>query len=274
MAARSKIHPVILSGGAGTRLWPLSRALYPKQLIALLGETSLLQQTLARVADPVRFAAPLVVCNEAHRFLVAEQLRRQGTKAGEILLEPVARNTAPAACVAALRLAERDPKALVLLLPSDHHITDQAGFRAAVDQAAAAAAKGWLVTFGVAPDRPETGYGYIRRGEALEGLASCHRVEAFVEKPGLEAAEAYLADGRHAWNSGMFLFSARQLVREIAKHQTEILAACHQALDEAARDLDFLRLDETAFARAPAISLDVLECRLQVVELDAVRVAE
>ena len=159
MAATGKIHPVILSGGAGTRLWPLSRALYPKQFMALAGETSLLQQTAARVADPARFAAPLVVCNHEHRFLVAEQLRAQGVAADEILLEPVARNTAPAACVAALRLAERDPAALVLLLPSDHYIADRDGFLQAVARAAGAAAEGWLVTFGVTPDRPETAYG-------------------------------------------------------------------------------------------------------------------
>jgi mannose-1-phosphate guanylyltransferase/mannose-6-phosphate isomerase len=255
LAATGKIHPVILSGGAGTRLWPLSRALYPKQFMALAGETSLLQQTAARVADPARFAAPLVVCNDEHRFLVAEQLRARGISASGILLEPVARNTAPAACVAALRLAEQDPGALMLLLPSDHYIADRDGFLQAVARAAGAAAEGWLVTFGVTPDRPETAYGYIRRAEALAGHG-CHRVARFVEKPDLKTAEGYLAGGDYVWNSGMFLFAAGRLLEEIARLEPDMLDACREALDKAAVDLDFLRLDPAGFARAPAASID------------------
>jgi len=254
--SNGKIHPVILSGGAGTRLWPLSRALYPKQFIALAGETSLLQQTLARVAGPDRFAAPLVVCNDEHRFLVAEQLRVLGVAADEVLLEPVPRNTAPAACAAALRLAEHDPEALLLLLPSDHHIADREGFLHAVDQAAAAAADGWLATFGVAPDRPETGYGYIRSAEALAGLAGCHRVARFVEKPDRETAEGYLASGGYAWNSGMFLVSAGRLLEEMVRLAPAMVEACREALEAAVQDLDFLRLDAAAFARAPGVSID------------------
>ena len=255
MATTGKIHPVILSGGAGTRLWPLSRALYPKQFMSMVGETSLLQQTAARVADPARFAPPLVVSNNEHRFLVAEQFRGQGISTDEILLEPVARNTAPAACVAAIRLAERDPDDLMLLLPSDHYIVDRDGFLDAVAQAAVAAAEGWLVTFGVPPERPETGYGYIRRGEAL-AVRGCHRVARFVEKPDLETAKGYLAGGEYLWNSGMFLFAASRLLDEMARLQPDVLDACRGALDKATADLDFLRLDAAAFGAAPAASID------------------
>ncbi len=255
--SNGKIHPVILSGGAGTRLWPLSRALYPKQLIALVGDTSLLQQTVARVTDPGRFAAPLVVGNDEHRFLVAEQLRTLDVRAADVLLEPVPRNTAPAACTAALRLAGHDPEALMLLLPSDHYIADPEGFLHAVDQAAAAAADGWLVTFGVTPDRPETGYGYIRSAEPLTGLDGCRRVARFVEKPDRETAEGYLASGGYAWNSGMFLFSAGRLLEETTRLAPAMVEACREALEAAVGDLDFLRLDAEAFARAPAVSIDV-----------------
>ncbi|MDH3472511.1 MAG: mannose-1-phosphate guanylyltransferase/mannose-6-phosphate isomerase [Rhodospirillales bacterium] len=251
-----KIHPVILSGGAGTRLWPLSRALYPKQFLGLAGEESPLEQTLARVADPARFAAPLVVCNEEHRFLVGDALRRRGAVAEAILVEPVARNTGPAACTAALKLAERDPQALVLLLPSDHRIAEQARFLAAIDQAAQAAAAGRLVTFGITPDRPETGFGYIHCAEPLEGLPGCHRVAGFVEKPDQATAEGYLASGGYAWNSGMFLFAANRLIEELERHAPDIVAASRAALAAAATDLDFLRLDEESFARAPSISID------------------
>ena len=176
------LYPVILSGGSGTRLWPMSRSLYPKQLLRLLGEDSLLQQTVRRVADPGRFAASLLVANEEHRFIVAEQLREIGAPS-HVLLEPVGRNTAPAACIAALILAESEPAALMLLLPSDHIIAEEAVFAAAVDRAAAAAQAGGLVTFGITPDRPEIGYGYIRQGEPVGGIEGVFRVAEFVEKP-------------------------------------------------------------------------------------------
>jgi len=253
---RQLIHPVILSGGAGTRLWPVSRAVFPKQLMALAGEQSLLQETAARFADPQRFAPPMVICNETHRFMVAEQLRQAVLPPGDIVLEPAARNTAPAACVAALRLLEADPEALLLLLPSDHFIADRAGFLAAVEQAAAAARDGWLVTFGVRPDRAETGYGYILQAEALAGCAGCHQVARFVEKPDRATAEGYLAEGGYAWNSGMFLFRAARLVEEMARLEPAVLAACRQALALKRHDLEFLRLDEAAFAASPSISID------------------
>ncbi|MEM7226464.1 MAG: mannose-1-phosphate guanylyltransferase/mannose-6-phosphate isomerase [Pseudomonadota bacterium] len=250
------IHPVILSGGSGTRLWPLSRKLYPKQLLPLTGEQSLLQETLARVADPARFAAPLLLCNEDHRFLIAEQARAIEIAPQDIVLEPLARNTAPAAAAAALILAEEAPESLMLLLPSDHYIADREGFLAAADQAAAAAAEGWLVTFGITPDAPETGYGYIRRAEALDELDGCCRVARFVEKPDRITAQRYLANGAYDWNSGMFLFQAKRLIEELERFQPEIVAACRNALKNAKRDLDFLRLEEAGFAASPSISID------------------
>ena len=256
MPADTMVHPTILSGGAGTRLWPLSRALYPKQLMALVGEESLLEATAARVGDPARFAAPLIICNDEHRFLVAEQLQRQARPPQRIVLEPTARNTAPAACVAALMLAAQDPEAVMLLLPSDHFIARPEAFRAAVERALPAAEAGWLVTFGITPDRAETGYGYIKQGPALEAAAGCHQVARFVEKPDVETAEGYLAAGGYAWNSGMFLFRAERLIAEMERFEPAVVEACHKALEGAAADLDFLRLEREAFAASPSISID------------------
>ncbi|MGF1607971.1 MAG: mannose-1-phosphate guanylyltransferase/mannose-6-phosphate isomerase [Kiloniellales bacterium] len=251
-----RVTPVILSGGSGTRLWPLSRASYPKQLMALTGESSLLLQTAARVADPARFAPPLVICNAEHRFLVAEQLLEGGLAPQALVLEPVGRNTAPAACIAALLVAKQDPAGLLLLLPSDHHIADGDGFRAAARTAAEAAAAGWMVTFGVKPQRPETGFGYIQVGEALAAPAGAHQVARFVEKPDRATAEDYLAGGQHLWNSGMFLFRADRFVEELERFQPAMLEACRAALAQAQKDLDFLRLDEKAFAASPSDSID------------------
>jgi mannose-1-phosphate guanylyltransferase/mannose-1-phosphate guanylyltransferase/mannose-6-phosphate isomerase len=251
-----KIHPVILSGGSGTRLWPLSRAAYPKQLMPLVSDGSLLQETVQRVGDQGRFAAPLLICNDEHRFMVAEQLHQDGVVPDRIVLEPVARNTAPAAAAAAVLLAADDPDALMLLLPSDHHIGDTARFLAAVDAAAAAARQGALVTFGMAAERPETGYGYIRRGAALAGADGCFQVDRFVEKPDLATAQSYLDDGHFAWNSGMFLFKAAQLIAEMERHAPAVVAAARAAVAKAVTDLDFVRLDASAFADAPSISID------------------
>jgi mannose-1-phosphate guanylyltransferase / mannose-6-phosphate isomerase len=250
------LYPVILSGGSGTRLWPMSRTLYPKQLLRLIGKDSLLQQTVRRVADLRRFAPPLLVANEEHRFIVAEQLREINAKAQALLLEPIGRNTAPAACVAALVLAEREPEALMLLLPSDHIIADEAAFAVAIERAAAAARAGVLVTFGITPERPETGYGYIRRGEPIDGVTGVFRVAEFVEKPALDIAQRYVASGRHFWNGGMFLFPAGLFLAELERARPEIVASCKEALTRARRDDDFIRLDKDAFEVCPADSID------------------
>jgi mannose-1-phosphate guanylyltransferase/mannose-1-phosphate guanylyltransferase/mannose-6-phosphate isomerase len=234
----------------------MSRTLYPKQLLTLLGHESLLQQTVRRVSDRQRFAAPLIVANEEHRFVIAEQLRGAGVPPRAMLLEPVGRNTAPAACVAALMLVETEPEALMLVMPSDHAVGDQAGFLAALERAAAAARNGALVTFGITPERPETGYGYIRRGGCRDGVDGVFDVAAFVEKPGPAEAQRYLAAGEHLWNSGIFLFPARLYLDELERLRPEMLAACRKAVVAARRDADFVRLDREAFAAGPADSID------------------
>ncbi|PNU18688.1 mannose-1-phosphate guanylyltransferase/mannose-6-phosphate isomerase [Geothermobacter hydrogeniphilus] len=277
------ILPVILSGGAGTRLWPLSRELYPKQLLPLCGEQTMLQQTAARLDGLADVVAPLVICNEAHRFLVAEQLRANGCGHSGIILEPVGRNTAPAVAVAALRATADGDDPLLLILPADHVISDISGFQAAVEAGRPVAAAGRLVTFGIVPDRPETGYGYIRAGSPLEcgpeargqgpeelqdpGSAAAQpqaasrptnacAVEAFVEKPDAATAQSYLDAGGYYWNSGMFLFRASSYLRELERFNPGMLAACRAAHGSLAADLDFLRLGTEAFAACPADSID------------------
>jgi mannose-1-phosphate guanylyltransferase/mannose-1-phosphate guanylyltransferase/mannose-6-phosphate isomerase len=251
-----RIHPVILSGGSGTRLWPLSRRTYPKHLLPLVSERSLLQETVLRVRDAARFAPPLLVANEAYRFVIGEQLEAIGAGARTIMLEPAGRNTAPAIAAAALLVAREDPQGLVLVLPSDHVIADAPAFQAAIDRAAVAARDGRIVAFGIAPRDPETGYGYIRAGQPLPGAPGCLSVARFVEKPERAAAEAMLAEGGFYWNGGMFLFRADVLLAEIGALAREILEACRAALAGSLRDLDFLRLEAGSFARAPAISFD------------------
>jgi len=249
------ILPVVLSGGSGTRLWPLSREQYPKQLLPLVGEQTLLQETILRLEGIADTVAPLIVCNNEHRFMVAEQLRQIEKIPSAILLEPVARNTAPAVAIAALAAAEHgDP--LLLVLPADHVIADASVLRDTIRTAVPVAAEGKLVTFGIQPTRPETGYGYIRTGEAIGTHAQAFKVEQFVEKPDSETAAKYLAADDYYWNSGMFLFKASRYLKELARWQPEMLTACQQAYSRARQDLDFLRLDRDSFAVSPSDSID------------------
>ena len=248
-----QLTPVVLSGGAGTRLWPLSRELYPKQLLPLVGDHTMLQDTVRRLSG-LDVTAPIVVCNEAHRFVVAEQLRSIGTPARAIVLEPMGRNTAPAIALAALAATADGPgDALLLVLPADHVIRDVSAFQTAVRAAAVAARTGQLVTFGVVPQAAETGYGYIQRGEPLAGA---WRIARFVEKPDRARAEEFLASGGYYWNSGMFVFSARRYLDELRRQAPDIATACELAFATAQRDLDFTRVDATAFAACRAESID------------------
>ncbi|MBO9875581.1 MULTISPECIES: mannose-1-phosphate guanylyltransferase/mannose-6-phosphate isomerase [Xanthomonas] len=247
----SDVLPIILSGGSGTRLWPLSRESYPKQFLPLVGEQSMLQATWQRAA-PVAAHAPIVVANEEHRFVAAEQLQQIGVKPHAILLEPKGRNTAPAIAVAALEALRDGADPLLLVLPSDHVIGDEAAFQAAVRVAAVAAEQGKLVTFGIKPTAPETGYGYIKAA-AGDGA---HAVERFVEKPDLATAKSYLASGEYYWNSGMFLFRASRYLEELRTFQPAIADACTTAWQAAKRDADFTRLDKEAFATSPSDSID------------------
>lgn len=248
------LHPVILSGGSGSRLWPLSRHNQPKQFLALLGDRSLFQETALRAGRLPDVQAPVVVCSEDHRFMVGEQLQEIRSGHGGILLEPVARNTAPAIALAALHLVARDPAATMLVLPADHLIENEASFREAVDEATRLAADGWLVTFGIAPEHPETGYGYIQRGEAINGAG--YQVRRFVEKPDQATAASYLAAGDYSWNSGMFMFQAQRYLDELAVHAPGILDAARKACEAARGDLDFIRIDKDAFAASSSDSID------------------
>ena len=245
--------PVLLSGGVGSRLWPVSRAGRPKQFLPLGGEGSMLQETLRRLQG-LECGAPIVVCNAEHRFMVAEQLRGESAVPPEIILEPAGRNTAPAIALAALQVSQRDPESLLLVLPADHHIVEPKRFCDAVEHAAGPAQEGCLMTFGVVPARAETGYGYVRSGEALsDGLF--HLAE-FVEKPDRATAESYIAAGTYYWNSGMFLFRADRYLEELALYQPDILAACEAAMASAEQDLDFIRPAEAAFLASPSDSID------------------
>jgi mannose-1-phosphate guanylyltransferase / mannose-6-phosphate isomerase len=250
-----RIMPVVLSGGSGTRLWPASRTCYPKQFLALHGERSLLQNTLLRFAPQEDFDPPLVVGSEEHRFLIGAQAQECGAALGALLVEPVARDTAPAIAAAAAWLAARDPDAVMLVMPADHLIGDPVALAEAVRAAMPAAEAGWLVTFGIRPTSPETGYGYVEEGgREIEG--SVRQVERFVEKPDLETARRFVESGRHLWNSGLFLFRAATLLAEMERHAPGVHRAALAAVAESTRDLDFVRLARAAFETSPSISID------------------
>jgi mannose-1-phosphate guanylyltransferase/mannose-6-phosphate isomerase len=257
--------PVILSGGSGTRLWPMSRKLLPKQFLPLLSQHTLFQETALRVASMPGCESPIVVCNDEQRFLAAEQLREIGVEAAPMILEPVGRNTAPAIAVAALAARERNPQALLLVLPSDHTITRPDAFRKDALVALQLAQSGYLATFGIVPSSAETGFGYIERGPALAGGAC--KVTSFREKPDRTAAEGFVASGRFLWNSGMFAFSADKYLAELERFDPAMLGAVRNAYANSQRDLDFLRLDKETFARCPSNSIDyaVMERTLDAV---------
>lgn len=246
--------PVILCGGSGTRLWPLSRESYPKQFLRLNGKTSLLQQTMQRLQHIDGIGPAMLICNESSRFIAAEQLREIGVDNSQILLEPVRRNTAPAIAVAALHALAQEEDPILLVLPSDHVIKDHAAFRSAVCTALRAAEKGELVTFGIVPLSPETGYGYIHSPSHDKGQAQ--PVLAFVEKPVKSAAEKYLANGNYFWNSGMFMFRASRYIEELTQHEPKIVDACRAAVTRAKKDCDFIRLDHHAYAESPDNAID------------------
>ena len=249
----ARIVPVIMCGGAGTRLWPVSRESMPKQFVSLVGPESTFQQVLGRISDPELFARPIVITNAEFRFVVAEQLRERGI-AADIVLEPMRRDSGPAVAVSAVLAAQRDREALVLVLAADHVVRKPDQFREACQHAAAAAAEGRIVTFGIEPTHPATHYGYIRPGEKLNG-ASVHAVEAFVEKPDAATAAGYVAD-RYLWNSGNFLFHATTMLGEIERFEPAMAEAAKAAVDGLTRDLDFLRLAAEPFAQAPKKSID------------------
>ncbi|MEI6721035.1 MAG: mannose-1-phosphate guanylyltransferase/mannose-6-phosphate isomerase [Betaproteobacteria bacterium] len=250
------IHPVILSGGAGTRMWPHSRASYPKQLLALNSELSLLQETALRLQNLADASAPVLVCNDEHRFLVAEQMREIGIKPAAIYLEPIGRNTAAAVAVAALGIIARDPEAILVVLPSDHIVRDDHAFGQVAMLACNAARQGHIAMIGIVPGSPHTGYGYIQTGEPMAGLDGCHAVSRFVEKPDRQKAEGLVASGVHLWNSGMFVLGAATYLAELGRLAPQIVSGSTRALEEGADSGEFFRLDKKSFGVVPSISID------------------
>ncbi|WP_319408848.1 mannose-1-phosphate guanylyltransferase/mannose-6-phosphate isomerase [uncultured Desulfosarcina sp.] len=253
------ILPVILAGGSGTRLWPLSRALYPKQLISLVDRHTMLQNTILRLDGLEGAGNPVVICNDEYRFMVAEQLREIDIEADSIILEPVGRNTAPALTVAAIRAMEAGDDPVLLILPADHHIQSADRFQNVIKAGHAYAQAGRLITFGIVPEKPETGYGYIKMGDPLPSAdvgQPAVTIAAFVEKPDLATAKQYVASKSYCWNSGMFMFKASQVLNELVTFVPDIVTACRQAIKNGKSDLDFFRLDRTAFFACPSDSID------------------
>lgn len=250
------ILPVILAGGSGTRLWPLSRELYPKQLIDMYNEHTMLQNTVLRLNGIKDLGAPIVVCNEAHRFMTAEQLRKIEVAPHTILLEPVGRNTAPAIALAALKALETKEDPILLVLPADHVIERVDAFHTAVTAGLTLAQKDKLITFGVIPDTPETGYGYIKKGEILDRDTGASKIERFVEKPDRGTAEGYIKSGEFCWNSGMFMFRASAIVKELEIHAPDMIKPCEDVIAKGAQDLDFFRLSREGFKDIPSDSID------------------
>jgi mannose-1-phosphate guanylyltransferase/mannose-6-phosphate isomerase len=255
----TKITPVILAGGSGTRLWPLSRQLYPKQFLSFSDGNTLFQETILRLVNIGLNQPPIVLCNEDHRFIVAEQLKQIDVSANTIFLEPVVRNTAPALAVSALKAFKDDRDAILLVMPSDHFIGNLKAFDQAIRKGAEFAALDNLVTFGIVPAAPETGYGYIRKGVSLTANAdmpAAWRIDRFVEKPNLAVAEHYVSSGEYLWNSGMFMFKASKLIDEMKNFAPSIMNACEAALEKGQSDLDFYRLDFDSFSASPSDSID------------------
>ncbi len=253
--AVSPVIPVILSGGSGTRLWPVSRESFPKQFWPLLSDRSMIEETARRALGP-GFAPPIVVCNQDHRFVVAEQLRHAGIDGGRILLEPAGRNSAPAVAAAALLAAETDPHAVLWMMAADAAISDLPALHRLLAAAVLAARAGRIVTFGMKPTAPETGFGYIEVGAPLAEFPGVHDLTRFVEKPDAATAATLVASGRHLWNSGMFVFTAATMIAELDRHAPDVLAAVRLAMAQRSADLDFIRLAPGPFAACPSISLD------------------
>lgn len=254
--SKNSIIPVILSGGSGSRLWPLSRKNYPKQFLPLVGNNTMLQETVARLAEIPDIDQSVIVCNEEHRFLVAEQMQQAGQTTSAILLEPIGRNTAPAVAIAALHALQKHDNPLLLVLPADHVIQHPERLHKAITEGMHLANDGKLVTFGIVPHCAETGYGYIEKGGRLLSVDTACQVGQFVEKPDQVTAKSYLESGDYLWNSGMFLFQAKQYLAELESHEPQMLAACQQALQQATIDFDFTRLHKASFMASPAESID------------------
>ncbi len=250
------IIPVILAGGSGTRLWPMSRELYPKQLIDIYNEKTMLQNTVLRLEGIDKLSQPIVVCNEAHRFMTAEQLRQIDVDPMALILEPVGRNTAPAIALAALKAMESHDDPTLLVLPADHVIEKKNDFHNAIQSGYEVAESGRLITFGIIPTGPETGYGYIKKGLEINDSTSTSKIERFVEKPDIETAKNYVESGSFCWNSGMFMFKASQIISELDIHCPGMVGPCKQALASGKQDLDFFRLNLEQFKKIPADSID------------------